>query len=245
MKFCGSNDVTRGTRSGNRRNLGAATMVALCLFTATGCALVGTPADGTGAPATAGPAAAVAPGPSATATPSASSAMEAPRSPWTEPGAPAAAATNPSGTGETVSVSIDNSVGGTVALADGTHLDIPAGALPPGVDTLTITSSTTGAPAEYSSLTPMFTFGPDGTVFLSPITVTVPVTVAAGGTSGLAILWSRARGPGFDILPTTFTAVSGSSTQYTATAAVTHFSRGFCGAKFSTDPHPSKDPYME
>jgi hypothetical protein len=92
----------------------------------------------------------------------------------------------------------------------------------------------------------MFVFGPDGTVFLSPITVSVPVAVTAGtDISGLTILWSRASGPGFDMLPTTFAAVSGSSTQYTATASVTHFSRGFCGAKFSTDPHPSKDPYME
>jgi hypothetical protein len=236
MNDSGKNDVTRATHHGSWSTLGAAALVALCLSAATGCAIDGAPAGGTGVAAT----------PSPSASPAASPAAATPTSPWTAPGAAPVSPQNPSGTGETVSIPIDNSAGGSVALPDGTRLDIPAGALPPGVDTITVTSSTTGAPAEYSSLTPLFVFGPDGTVFLSPIAVSVPVAVSAGtDISGLTILWSRASGAGFDMLPTTFAPVAGSSTQYTATASVTHFSRGFCGAKFSTDPHPSKDPYME
>jgi hypothetical protein len=104
--------------------------------------------------------------------------------------------------------------GGTVA-ASGVTLTIPAAAL--AGDT-TITVDNAGAvPPGYVGLSPLFHFGPDGTVFLKPVTVDFTIS---GGTSP-AVFWSNAQG-GFDQLATTSTATL-------ATATVTHFSKGFCG----------------
>ena len=153
---------------------------------------------------------------------------------------------NPTGSGQTVSAKIDNSTGGAVALPDGTTVVVPAGALPAGVDTITVTSAPEAAPAEYTASSPLFVFGPDGTVFLKPLAISMPVTFPAGeSASDLTILWSRANADGFDIVPTTFAPVAGSSSSYIASAEVTHFSKGFCGLKFKADPHPKKDPYAD
>jgi hypothetical protein len=105
--------------------------------------------------------------------------------------------------------------GGGIVAAPGVTLTIPAAAL--GGDT-TITVDAAGAvPAGYVGLSPLFHFGPDGTVFLKPVTVDFAIS---GGTSP-AVFWSNAQG-GFDQLATTSTATR-------ATATVTHFSQGFCG----------------
>lgn len=151
---------------------------------------------------------------------------------------------NPAGSGETATATIDNETGGTVALSDGTTIEVPAGALPPGVDTITVTSSPEPAPAEYEAVAPVFQFGPDGTVFAKPLKVTIPITAPADtDTSTLTVLWSRpSNAPGFDMVPTTF---APSSTGFVATSEVTHFSKGFCGKKYSVDPHPSADPYQK
>ena len=151
---------------------------------------------------------------------------------------------NPAGDGATISTHIDNASGGTVALPNGTSIDVPPGALPPGVDTISVTSSPDAAPTEYTALSPVYVFGPDGTVFLKPLTITMPVTLPAGtDTSTLTILWSRANGVGFDMIPSDFTAVAGSSTDFIASGEITHFSQGFCGLKYATDPHPAMDAY--
>ncbi len=167
-------------------------------------------------------------------------------------GAPSSSATpaqatvkaNPAGSGETATATIDNETGGTVALSDGTTIEVPAGALPPGVDTITVTSSPDPAPAEYEAVAPVFHFGPDGTIFAKPLKVTIPITAPAGtDTSTLTVLWSRpSNAPGFDMVPTTF---APSTTGFIATSEVTHFSRGFCGKKYATDPHPPADPYQK
>lgn len=162
-----------------------------------------------------------------------------------ETGGTPAAGANPTGSGEKVTVTIDNAIGGKIALADGTELDVPAGALPPGVETITVSSSTIPAPAEYRTVAPIYVFGPDGTVFLKPVTISFPVTVPGGtNTADLTILWSRPRGqPGFDMVPGTFTPVGGKANTYTVSGEVNHFSEGTCGFKFTSDPHPSLDPY--
>lgn len=150
---------------------------------------------------------------------------------------------NPKGSGETVAVKIDNSKGGEVALSDGTKIEVPAGALPEGVEEISVTSSPEAAPAEYKTVSPVFVFGPDGTVFLKPLKVTLPFTAPPGtDTTKLTVLWSRPSGPGFDMVPTQFSA---SSTGYSAAAEVTHFSQGVVGEKFTTDPNPAKDPYAD
>jgi hypothetical protein len=92
----------------------------------------------------------------------------------------------------------------------------------------------------------VFVFGPDGTVFLKPLKISLPLTLPAGkSVSDMTILWSRAHGDGFDMIPSEITAVSGSTTSFIATGSVTHFSEGFCGVKYETDPHPSTDPYAK
>jgi len=120
---------------------------------------------------------------------------------------------SPDATQPTVSQVVGAS-GGSVA-ATGLTLTIPQGAL---ADSTTITVQNVGtAPQGYVGLSPMFQFGPDGTEFSQPVTVGFQIS---GGTNP-AVFWSNAQG-GFDELPTT-------TTSTTATAQVTHFSRGFCG----------------
>ena len=63
------------------------------------------------------------------------------------PAATPAAPSNPTGSGETISAKIDNSTGGAVALPNGTTIVVPAGALPAGVDTITVTSAPEAAPS--------------------------------------------------------------------------------------------------
>jgi len=176
----------------------------------------------------------------------ASPAVETPATPAAATTPETPATTNPTGSGETTAVTIDNTTGGTVALKDGTTLEVPAGALPPGVETITVTSSTTPAPTEYKTVAPIYVFGPEGTVFLKPVTISFPVTVPDGiSTSDLTILWSRPRGQaGFDMVPATFTPVAGKASAYTVSGEVNHFSEGTCGQKFAKDPHPPVDPYL-
>lgn len=157
------------------------------------------------------------------------------------PQTPATPASNPVGTGETVAVAIDNAVGGTVALSDGTTIEVPAGALPEGVDTITVTSSPDPAPVEYKTVSPVYVFGPDGTVFLKPLKVTLAFSAAAGSdTSNLTVLWSRPSGVGFDMVPSEFVSTASG---FSAAASVTHFSQGVVGEKYATDPNPPVDPY--
>lgn len=154
---------------------------------------------------------------------------------------------NPIGSGETRTVAIDNATGGAIALSDGTELKVPAGALPEGVTEISVTSSATPAPAEYKTISPVYEFGPEGAVFLKPLTISFPVSVPAGtSTSDLTILWSRPRGqPGFDMVPGVFTAVEGQDGKYVVSGEVNHFSRGMCGFKFVNDPNPVPDPYKD
>jgi hypothetical protein len=90
----------------------------------------------------------------------------------------------------------------------------------------------------------MFVFEPDGTVFLKPVKVSIPVTLRAGvSASELTILWSRSQGEG--MVPTALTPIAGSPTELLAVGEVRHFSRGFCGLKYTTDPNPTPDPYAD
>ena len=44
---------------------------------------------------------------------------------------------------------------------------------------------------------------------------------------------------------TEFTPVAGTTADFIAVGEVMHFSQGFCGAKYTSDPHPVKDPYAD
>jgi hypothetical protein len=112
------------------------------------------------------------------------------------------------------------SAGGAVALGDIT-LNIPAGALT--VDTaITITSSIDGAPMAYSRYTAVYTFEPAGLQFAQPVTV----SARFDGTAALATwYWS-------DSSATVWTGLQTTVVGTTASAAVTHFSKGFVGMRF-------------
>jgi hypothetical protein len=106
--------------------------------------------------------------------------------------------------------------GGTVN-GSGVSLNIPAGAL--ASDTpISITPGGPAIPADYTALSSIYTFAPDGTHFLVPVTVTF--TLASHGTQP-TIFWSNASG-GYDEIPST---VNGS----TVSASIDHFSHGFAG----------------
>jgi len=112
------------------------------------------------------------------------------------------------------------SAGGKIAMAGGASLDIPAGAL--ANDTaITIAQSSATSPA--GALSPVYEFGPDGTTFSKPATVTLPVPQ---GTNAGSVYWSAA-GASYDELPTM---VQGTS----AVAQIVRLSRGFVGAPCGT-----------
>jgi ZU5 domain len=105
--------------------------------------------------------------------------------------------------------------GGTLTLADGASLMIPAGALA-ATQTITMTSTAT-VPVGYVGESAFYTFGPAGLQFSMPVEVTLPFR--AGSTSP-ALYWSSSSGTGFDELGGT---VAGN----TASTNVMHFSSGF------------------
>ncbi len=115
------------------------------------------------------------------------------------------------GSSEPPAGTIKAATGGTVSLSGGPSVQIPAGAL--AVDTVvTVQQSTIQAP--NGAVTPVYEFGPSGTTFSKPVTVTIPVP--AGTTDGA--IWTRQEGA------TTFTSVPTTISGGVATAQVTHFS---------------------
>jgi len=103
---------------------------------------------------------------------------------------------------------------GATLVQNGVTLSIPANSV--AADTA-ITVSVAAAPAGYTLASQAYQFGPAGTVFLTPITVTIPLSSAAPGAH---LFWSNASG-GFDD-------VGGTVNGLTLTGQVTHFSIGFC-----------------
>jgi hypothetical protein len=103
--------------------------------------------------------------------------------------------------------------GGTVSLAGGPTLQVPAGAL---ASSTSITVQDTGQTAPSGG--PIYQFTPVGTTFSQPATVQIPVPA---GVTNPRIYWTAAgSSTQFDALATT---VTGS----TASAQVTHFSLGY------------------
>jgi hypothetical protein len=109
------------------------------------------------------------------------------------------------------SATIQAAKGGTVTLQGGPTVEIPAGAL--AADTV-ITVQQSSATAPDGAVTAVYEFGPPGTTFSKPVTVTIPVP--AGTTVGA--IWTKEDGAtAYTSLPTT---ISGG----TATAEASHFS---------------------
>jgi hypothetical protein len=110
--------------------------------------------------------------------------------------------------------------GGEVALSGGAALTVPAGALNADVR-VSITQSSAARP--QGALGPVFEFGPSGTTFATPVTVTFPIPQ---GTTEASVYFTLPGSTEYDALPTT---IAGA----VATAEVTHFSAGFLGAPCS------------
>jgi hypothetical protein len=126
------------------------------------------------------------------------------------------ASTSPGG-GDGTEPAVSQTVGasGGSVTAQGVELTIPAGALP-GDTQITITPTNLPIPSGYTGLSQLYTFGPDGTVFQKPVTVSFTLT-STGSTP--TVYWSNASG-GFDPVATT-------TTSNGVSASVTHFSQGF------------------
>ena len=123
---------------------------------------------------------------------------------------------NPAGSGAKQEQMI-GTTGGALEL-EGTKLTVPAGALPDG-KVISVTSSTTPAPAQFESFSPVFVFGPAGLEFSTPVTIEMRAVLAGG--SRLAIFWTKKGSTTeYEELP---------STQEGAVvrAQVRHFSSGF------------------
>ncbi|HEY0880196.1 MAG TPA: hypothetical protein VGD87_01640, partial [Archangium sp.] len=88
---------------------------------------------------------------------------------------------NPSGSGAKKSEMV-GPMGAAIELEDAV-LEIPAGAVPPGT-TITITSSTTPAPEEYESRSPVYKFEPEGIEFAIPVRIEMK---APSGGARLAV----------------------------------------------------------
>jgi ZU5 domain len=106
--------------------------------------------------------------------------------------------------------------GGTVSGSDGTSVDIPMGALAMSAN-ITITSVTAQAPAGTVVVGPAYDFGPDGTTFAQPVTITLPfdsAKIPSGSTTANILIYTAARGStNYQALSTT---VSGNTVQTTA-----------------------------
>ena len=63
--------------------------------------------------------------------------------------------------------------GGTVSQSDGTSVQIPMGALSSSAN-ITIATVSATAPAGFVLVGPAYDFGPDGTTFAQPVTITLP-----------------------------------------------------------------------
>jgi hypothetical protein len=114
------------------------------------------------------------------------------------------------------SARVTAAAGGTVTLASGPTLQVPAAAV--AADT-TITIEQTGDTAPGGA--PVFRFLPAGTTFANAATVTFP---NPQGLSSATVYWSE---PGS---ATAFTALPATVTADGIVAQVTHFSVGFVGA---------------
>ncbi len=108
--------------------------------------------------------------------------------------------------------------GGTLS-ATGVTVTVPAGAL---ATSTAITAAASGAPAPagYTALSPVFSFGPAGTTFLVPVTIDIAVQAPPPDAT---IFWSNASG-GWDPLPTTVVTDG-------VSASVDRAGNGFCGVK--------------
>jgi hypothetical protein len=133
-----------------------------------------------------------------------------------------ASPSGPTGPGETKNQTIGAS-GGTVTTS-GATLTVPRGAL--ASDTaISVSSSSDAPPSGATAYSPVFVFGPDGTQFGAPVSVSLAFN---GDAAKAVVFWSKSDG--------TFEKLSSNIANGMAMAQVTHFSRGFVGDGTVTFP---------
>jgi hypothetical protein len=103
-----------------------------------------------------------------------------------------------------------------VDAGNGITVVVPPGAL---TQEIRITAAVSSKAPPVGALSPLYEFGPDGTTFLLPVTVTVPVP--AGAPSELTVVWSALG------IPDSWENVGGTVSGATISAQVTHFSGGW------------------
>lgn len=108
-------------------------------------------------------------------------------------------------------------LGGSVDLADGARLVVPAGAL--GVEVALTVEKTSETPPVAGALSSLYRFGPEGTHFAVPVQIRLPAPTAPGDAR---LYWSKDGASGYDALGATVE-------NGEVVALVTHFSSGFVG----------------
>jgi hypothetical protein len=106
---------------------------------------------------------------------------------------------------------------------EGVSIDVPAGALDENV---TITATENGdAPAGHGALSPVYQFGPEGTVFKKPITITLTMQKA----EPRAVVWFT------KLHSSEFEDLGGTALNTKISVQVTHFSQAFAGLPEEND----------
>lgn len=141
---------------------------------------------------------------------------EAGTKPDMKPGKPEAG-TKP-GSADMVSVKISADKGGTVAIGSA-GLDIPGGSLPGDVEvTVEAVAPPSSLPDTKSLTGKLYDFGPDGTKFDPPATLTLPVETAPGSGQTAVVSWLDEKSNTWVDLETTITAGK-------ASAPIAHFTK--------------------
>lgn len=115
--------------------------------------------------------------------------------------------------------------GGVVTARDGAKVDLPPGAVDGSLQ-ITISPTQEAPPTGVAAVSPVYTFGPSGTIFSSPVTVTLPLP---DGVSDGSVYWERLDGSGFDAIGGTVDPVA-----RTISVETPHFSRACIGAASAT-----------
>jgi hypothetical protein len=110
--------------------------------------------------------------------------------------------------------------GGTVTTPAGASVTVPAGAVDRPV-TITLQTATATAPPGIGAVSPVYQFGPEGTVFAKPVTVSLPLQA---GVTDASIYWSKLGST------TEFEPIGGTIANGFITVETPHFSRAVIGA---------------
>jgi hypothetical protein len=114
--------------------------------------------------------------------------------------------------------------GGSVTTPAGAVITVPFGALDRPI-TVTVQTGTAPAPGGVGAVSPLYQFGPEGTVFAKPVTVSLPLP---RGVTDASVYWSKLGST------TEFEAIGGTIANGFITVETAHFSLAVIGAAAAT-----------